>query len=75
MDINFSSVDELKRRLMPALRLRKRELKRDNYQITEEKIWNYFVNNFWKKSIQLSLAQMVDDILNEEITIIKEEVL
>ena len=67
MDINFSSIDELKKRLMPALRLRKRELKRQNYYITEEELWNYFVENFWKKSVQLSLAQMVDDILNREI--------
>lgn len=69
MDINFSSIEELKQRLMPALRLRKRELKRNNYHITEEEIWHYFANNFWKKSIKLSLAQMVDDILNKEINI------
>lgn len=69
MDLNFSSVEELKKRLMPALRVRKRELKLNNYSITEEEIWNYFVNNHWKKSIQLSLAKMVDDILNREINL------
>lgn len=69
MDLNFSSVEELKKRLMPALRVRKRELKLNNYYITEEEIWNYFVNNHWKKSIQLSLAKMVDDILNREINL------
>ena len=73
MDINFSSVEELKQRLMPALRLRKRELKRNNYHITEEELWHYFVNNFWKKSIELSLAQMVDDILNREVKIKEKE--
>lgn len=75
MDINFSSVEELKRRLMPALRLRKRELKRQNCYMTEEELWNYFVNNYWKKSIQLSLAKMVDDILNREIKIKQEDLI
>lgn len=75
MDVNFSSVEELKSRLMPALKLRKRELKRQNYHITEEEIWNYFVNNYWKKSIQLSLAKMVDDILNREIKLKQEDLI
>ena len=67
MEINFSSVEELKKRLMPALRIRKRELKRNGYIINEEEVWTYFVNNFWKQANNLSLAQMVDDILNKEI--------
>lgn len=75
MDINFSSVEELKRRLMPALRLRKRELKRQNYHMSEEEIWNYFVTNYWKQSIQLSLAKMVDDILNREIKLKQEDLI
>lgn len=75
MDISFSSILELKQHLMPALRLRKRELKRQNILITEEEIWNYFVNRFWKTSVQLSLAQMVDDVLNKEIDIEKEKIL
>ena len=75
MDISFSSILELKQHLMPALRLRKRELKRQNILITEEEIWNYFVNRFWKTSVQLSLAQMVDDVLNKEIDIEKDKIL
>ncbi len=67
MEILFSSSEELKKRVMPALRIRKRELKKLNYAITEEEIWNYFVEKFWKKSFQLSLYQIVDDILNREI--------
>lgn len=67
MNIEFSNVEELKQRVMPALRLRKKELKRQNLNYSEEEIWNYFVNHFWKSSISLSLFQMVDDILNREI--------
>jgi len=75
MDINFSSIEELKKRLMPALKLRKRELRKQNYHLSEEEIWNYFVNNHWRKSIQLSLAKMVDDVLNREINIKKDDLI
>lgn len=67
MEPNFNSIDELKQRLMPALRLRKRELKRLGIVTTEEKLWDYFSNNFWKKANNLSLSRMVDDVLNKEI--------
>ena len=75
MDVHFSSVSELKQRLMPAIRLRKKEMNQQNVFITEEEIWSYFVNHSWKYSVQLSLAQMVDDILNKEIAIEKDEIL
>ena len=39
MDIRFTSLNELKSRLMPALRLRKRELRKQNPTVTEEDIW------------------------------------
>ena len=75
MDIKFSNILELKQRLMPALRNRKRSLKRRNIITTEEELWNYFANNFWKKSTNLSLAKMVDDILNQEVNIDKQDVI
>lgn len=67
MDINFSSVDELKKRLMPAIRLRRKQLKKQNIIISEEELWDYFVNNYWKKANNLSLYEMVNDVLNEEV--------
>lgn len=67
MDINFSSVDELKKRLMPAIRLRRKQLKKQNIIISEEELWKYFVNNYWKKANNLSLYEMVNDVLNEEV--------
>jgi len=73
MEPKFNNIQELKERLMPALRNRKRELKRQNIITTEEEIWNYFANNIWKKANDLSLAKMVDDILNEEVSFNKEQ--
>lgn len=75
MDIRFSSVVELKQHLMPALKLRKKELQKKNILITEDKIWDYLVECFWKQSIQLSLSQMVDDILNKPIGKTMDEIL
>ena len=75
MNIQFSNVVELKQHLMPALKLRKKELQRKNIPISEDKIWDYLVDYFWKQSVQLSLAQMVDDILNKPISEIDDEIL
>lgn len=72
MDVEFSSVEELKKRLMPALRLRKKELKRSNYIITEDELWDYFSKNFWSRATNLSLSKMVDDVLNQEIVSYEE---
>lgn len=71
--MEFKTVEELKIRVMPALRVRRRELKRQNIQISEEELWDYFVENYFKKSYQLSLSKVVDIILNEPITLTKKE--
>ena len=69
MEPKFCSLEELKKRIMPALRVRKRELKRTNINITEEELWNYFVDKYWKNAINLSLAKMVDNVLNDEVNL------
>lgn len=67
MDIEFHSLEELKKRIMPAIRVRKRELRKSSIPITEEELWNYFVNNYWKNATNLSLAKMVDNVLNDDV--------
>ena len=67
MELEFRSIEELKKRLMPALRVRRKELKKQNIIVTEDELWNYFSKNFWKVATNLSLSMMVDDILNEEV--------
>ena len=69
MNISFASVAELKTRLTPALRLRRKQLKSQNIIIDEESLWTFFVNNYWKNAKNLSLYEMVNDILNEEVKI------
>lgn len=65
--MEFHSVAELKDRVMPALKLRKRELKKQGMFLTEDEIWNYFVEKYFKKAYQLSLNKVVDIILNYDI--------
>ena len=79
MDICFSNLNELYTRLLPALRIKKKELnKKFKTNITEKDIWNYLKNIKWTKSIGLSLSVMVDDILkldNLEIVNNNQEIL
>lgn len=65
MDIEFNSLEELYNRLKPALLTKKEEMNRTLYPyIKEEDIWNYLKEVKWKKTSDLSLAEMVNDILN-----------
>lgn len=71
MDINFTSIEELYKRVYPALKSKVKELKKNdiNY-IKEEDIWNYLVELHWKKDKGLLLSDVVDDILNTENSVI-----
>lgn len=64
--MDFSNIKELKNRVMPALRIRSSELKKSGYNYTEDDIWNYFII-VWKNSHNLTLSDIVNDILNSEI--------
>ena len=65
MDIEFNSLQELYQRIRPALRTRMRELHRLGYDyVKEEDIWNYLKETKWKTASDLSLSEMVSDILN-----------
>ncbi len=66
-DVAFSSIEELYKRVKPALVTKCSELKRMgiNY-VTEEDIWNYLKDNVWNNSRNLRLFHMVDDILNTD---------
>lgn len=64
-DLKFNSLEELYKKILPALRTKVNELKRNNISyIKEEDIWNYLKNNFWRNKTDLTLGQMVDDIIN-----------
>lgn len=65
MDVKFDSLEQLYSRIKPALSAKKGEMLRDGYNyIREEDIWNYFKEVKWVDAADLSLHQMVDDIIN-----------
>lgn len=67
MDITFDSLEELYQRLLPALRTKKEEMRRNGFSyIKEEDIWNYLKIHKWKSSKGLTLFDMVNDVLNTE---------
>ncbi len=70
--IEFKTVEELYKRLKPALYSKITELKRTGLDyIKEEDIWNYLMGSSWKEKTNLTLAEMTSDILylnNSEIT-------
>ena len=65
MEAKFQTEQELYHHVMPALRAKCMDFKRHQMPyIKEEDIWNYLKEIKWKKARDLSLYEMVDDVLN-----------
>lgn len=65
MELEFNSLQELYDRIKPALITKQSEMKRNGFDyIRVEDIWNFFKEVKWKKANNLSLSEMVSDILN-----------
>lgn len=63
----YKSQVELYQRLIPALNVKIKYLKRNKISnIKREDIWNYLKETKWKNSIDLTLADMVQDILHTD---------
>ena len=61
----YKSQEELYKGLIPALNVKIKYLKKNKIKdITKEDIWNYLKETKWKNSIDLTLADMVQDILH-----------
>ena len=63
----YKSQLELYKGLIPAMNVKLKMLKRNNYKdISKEDIWNYLKENKWKISVDLTLADMVQDIIHTD---------
>ena len=72
-DIKFTSLQQLYDRLKPALSTRVSELKRLKIPyVKEEDIWNYLKTYKWNNSANLTLIDMVNDVLEVDPYIIDE---
>ena len=66
-DIKFTSLEELYKRLKNELKTKKDEMNQLGYMyIKEIDIWNYLKEVKWIQSRNLSLYQMVSDVLNAD---------
>ena len=67
MEVTFQSEQELYQHVMPALHAKRMDLKRHQLPyIKEEDIWNYLKITKWSKSVNLTLAEMVNDIIHTD---------
>ena len=63
--MEFNSINELKMRLMPALRSKIKELHNVGLKYIDiDDVWYYLKDNVWVLQEGLTLSSMVDDILN-----------
>lgn len=61
----FNSINELYTRLLPAIKTKIMEFRREKiYSLECYDIWNYCLNMLWKNKNDLRLYEMVNDILN-----------
>lgn len=75
MEIEFQNQKELFERLRPALQTKQSELKKQGYNyIHLIDIWEYLIQKKWQKAKNLSLYDMVDDILKSDNELIDDYV-
>lgn len=70
MDIEFKNLSELKTRITPALNTKVKEI---NSYVTKEDIWEYLKIK-WKKSNNLTLYDIINDIIKLDKNTIEEYV-
>jgi hypothetical protein len=67
MDIEFGSLEELYKRVKPALKTKEEEMHRSGFNYIKDKdVWNYLKEVKWKISRNLDLYQIVSDVLNTD---------
>ena len=63
----YRSQEELYQGLIPAMNVKMKMLKKGHYDgINHEDIWNYLRDNKWRSSIDLTLSDMVQDIIHTD---------
>ena len=66
--MEFTSLQQLYRKLLPAFNVKKRLILKSKYKdINNEKIWNYLTETKWKEATNLSLPEMINDIITVDL--------
>lgn len=73
MDIEFKTQEELYKRVLPALKSKKAELRRKGYNnIKEEDIWMFLAQEIFSKTTALTLSDIVSYIMHIDIERLEE---
>lgn len=63
-EFKFKSLEELYKKLLPAFRVKINDLRRNNITtVNNEDIWNYLKDTTWIRKENLTLGEMVNDII------------
>ena len=66
--MKFTSLSQLYRKLLPAFNVKKRLILNSKYKhITNENIWVYLTETKWKKAYNLSLPEIINDIITVDL--------
>ena len=71
--MEFSSQQELYNKLIPVFNVKKRLINNSEYKdITNEDIWNYLIENKWRTYHNLTISDIVNDIITLDLELIKK---
>ena len=66
--MEFTSLGQLYRKLIPVFNVKKRLILNSKYKdITNENIWLYLTESKWRQANNLSLPEMINDIITVDL--------
>ncbi|MBQ2872377.1 MAG: hypothetical protein IJE89_00035 [Bacilli bacterium] len=73
--MEFTSQLELYKKVLPAFNVKKRLILNSKYKnITNENIWIYLINYKWRNSNNLTLSDIVNDIITVNLEEVKNSI-
>ena len=69
--MEFTSQQQLYNKLLPVFNVKKRLIKNTEYNdITNQDIWYYLIEHKWKNSYNLTISDIVNDIITLDLELI-----
>ena len=69
--MEFTSQQQLYNKLLPVFNVKKRLTKNTEYKdITNQDIWYYLIDNKWKTAYNLTISDIVNDIITLDLELI-----
>ena len=65
--MEYTSQKDLYLAVLPAFKVKHRLISITDYKITNKQIWEYLTVNKWKNSYNLTISEVVNDIINVDI--------